>query len=267
MRKYYSRNKKYKFKKNKYYKVFYTKKKYYKKNNFRKVFVIFLSLVNLVSIVTIIFYFVLYLKTIDLHSIIGINQISILKNETTIPSELVIKKFFEEKINIFNLNRVKHNIIRILPEIKNIEFKIRLINNCSSEIKKQEPVFVVDNKKQKIFYSANGAKFWVYDISKSNIDNLIELNIEKSVNAKFLTSFYKHIDITQKKYLIKKVYFKHNDEIIIETISGNKIIVDKNLINVEPELFAKTLEIAEKENVDIYGRNLEDGKLYIRKRN
>jgi len=241
----------------------YNKKKS-KKNNFKKILVVILFLTSLICVVVIIFSFILYFKTIDVRSTIAIKKISILKNETTIPSELITKKFLEEKVTMFDLYNAKNKIIKMFPEIKNIEFKFRSFKNYSVEIKKQKPVFIIHNNKRETFYSSDGTKFWIYDMSQFDSANLIELIKEKFISTNFLVNLYNYFTETGKNNLIKKIYFKRNNEIIIETISGNKIIVDDHLLKIDPKLFVKTFDIAEEENVDIYARDLAAGKLYAK---
>jgi hypothetical protein len=153
----------------------------------------------------------------------------------------------------------------MFPEIKDIKFKFRSFNNYLLVIKKEIPVFFVNQNSKKIFYSSEGKKFWIYNLPQFDLNNIIELSLEKPIDTNFLVDLYKYLFNIQKINSVKKIYFKYNNEIVIETISENKIVVDKELLEIDPKLFSKTFEIAEEENVDIYARDLISGKIYVKK--
>lgn len=246
----------------KYYPKRYTKKRII--SNVKKFLtnVLVFLLITLSSVL--IFFLYVYVKSLNFYSILAIKDFLVVENETTIPSELIVKKLLEEKSTIFNLNKVKNKILKIFPEIKNIEFKFRSFKTYYVKVRKENPVFLIKEDKKITFYTSEGKKFWFYDISRGSFNVIIELSYEDPVEKNFLVSFYDYISNIEKNNLIKKVYFKQNKEIIIETFSGNKIIVDRSLTNVNPELFIHSFEILEKESLDIYARDLEAGKLYVK---
>jgi cell division septal protein FtsQ len=240
------------------------RRKQLKKSRIKKFLTFIFAITSFTSIIIISFFLITYFKTQDLLSLIRITKISVSRNETTVPSELIIKKFLEEKVNIFTIKKTKNKLTKMFPEIKDIKFKFISPKNFSIKINSQIPIFVFNDSNKKKFVSLEGKIFWVYDLTKFNYDNVIELVQEKFVETNFIKSLYEYLAEIEKIKLIKKICFKLNGEIIIETISGNKIIIDKNILKTEKSLVSKVFDISQEENVDIYARDLESKKLYVK---
>lgn len=230
-----------------------------KKRNLKKIFSIFVLFIFLFLLITKIF---VYFK-----QIININEIEIISNTTTIPNEVIIDYFTNNKTSFLNYKKHTDILMTLYPEIYKVKTYFFPLKKFKIEVIGKTPFFYknLDGQDKKLFYSNENSGYTVYNDNKIDLSKIILIEHQTKIDIDKLKKIYVFLSETNYIRKIHKIFLKNNREYIIYLHTQNKVVLDETIdILKYKNLLKDILDFSLDKKVDIYARLLDNNKVFLK---
>ncbi|MCX7941030.1 MAG: hypothetical protein RMJ13_01625 [Elusimicrobiota bacterium] len=207
------------------------------------------------------------LVTMKIKDIFSIKEVIILKNNTTVPDDVLLNNF-STPMTVLTYTKTLSNIKKMYPEIKQLKVLGIPFQKLKLEVISEIPIYYTKVKEQTKFFSKTIGWYSVYDVSLVSLKNLIELeNRIEDKNILFLTDkIVRKICCSKLKGEIIKIIVGENGEwnLIIRKEDGqSQLLVDENIIDIDEEDLHFIISHMNRFAGKIYARLITEGRIYV----
>ncbi len=223
--------------------------------------------VSKILVFTIIIFFLYFFSFNAIQMIknfLKIEQVEIIKNNTTLPNSLILKIFLNNKISFFNFRKILKKLSYTYSEIEEIKTNFFPFKKLKLELKSRIPMFYTIENTEKIFISKKSDRFKIFDESRVDFSKIIEIKFKNSFDVNRIVSIYNFLLEKNLLSYIKMIEIKDNNEYILYFVNGSKIVFDDTFDKINLSLLFNTLIFALNKRIYVYARLLDEGMVYIK---